>query len=87
VEAAAGSLIDEDSLELYISHYLLNPPESRGFSLTEIEAMPESRRRDFMFLRGEMARIRKSVRRKNEADKKVKDGMQAKRTGGKKGRR
>jgi hypothetical protein len=73
-------------LELYISHYLLNPPEARGFSLTEIEAMPESRRRDFMFLRGEMGKIRKSVRRKNEADKKMKDGTRAKR-GGKKGRR
>lgn len=55
-------------------------------SLTEIENMPESRRRDWLYLQGEMGRIRKAARRKAKAVEKVRSNMQARR-GGKRKRR
>ena len=78
MEAAdKGGLLDEDNLELWLNFYLLNPPEHRGLSLTEIEAMPETRKRDWIYLQGEMARIRKSVRHKKETNETSLDRAQA----------
>jgi hypothetical protein len=43
--------------------------------------MPETRKRDWLYLHGEMARVRKIIRRKNKAKEKVKQSMESKRGG------